>query len=119
MLLTQPTRRRKRSKSGANCFHSATTLGLLAGEAEGEQKIADLENQLKRFEDALKDYAAAADLYRKLQNEPRLAQVEISQALLLIKVGRGEGKKAAPLEQEVALTRSARASEGRNLPHMG
>ena len=75
-------------------------FGLLAGEAEGEQKIADLENQLKRFEDALKDYAAAADLYRKLQNEPRLAQVEISQALLLIKVGRG--KEAASLEQEVA-----------------
>jgi CHAT domain-containing protein len=75
-------------------------VGLLAGEAEAQHKIADLENQLKRTDDALKDYAIALELYRKLQNESQLARVEVSEALLFIKVGRG--KEAVSLEQEVA-----------------
>ena len=81
-------------------FSISQNLGLLAGEAEAEQKIAYLENQLTKTDDALKDYSAAADLYRKLQNESLLAQVQVSQALLLIKVGRG--KEALLLEHEVA-----------------
>lgn len=75
-------------------------VGFLAGEAEAEHKIAGLESQLAKSDDALNDYAAAADLYRKLQNEPLLAQVELSQALLLIKLGRG--KEALLLEHEIA-----------------
>jgi tetratricopeptide (TPR) repeat protein len=81
-------------------FSTSHDVGLLAGEAEAEQKIAGLEVQLERTDDALKDYAAAADLYRKLQNESLLAQVEVSQALLLIKIGRGQ--EAAALERQVA-----------------
>lgn len=73
---------------------------FLAGEAEAAQKTADLENQLKKTDDALRYYAVAADLYRKLQNEPLLAQVQVSQALLLIRTGRGT--EALSLEQEVA-----------------
>lgn len=74
--------------------------GIVFGEAESAQKTADLNNQLKKPDDALKYYAIAAELYHKLQNEPLLAQVQISQSLLLIKVGRG--KEAIPLEQDVA-----------------
>jgi CHAT domain-containing protein/uncharacterized protein HemY len=71
-----------------------------AGEAEAAQKAADLQNQLNKADGALKYYAIAADLYRKIQNEPLLAQVQISQALLLLKIGRGN--EALPLEREVA-----------------
>jgi CHAT domain-containing protein len=74
--------------------------GIVLGEAQAAQKIASLDNQLKKTDDALKYYAIAADSYRKLQNDPLLAQVELSQALLLIQVGRG--KEAIPFEQEVA-----------------
>ncbi len=73
---------------------------FLAGEAEASQKVANLDNQIKKSEDALKYYAIAAELYRKLQNEPLLAQVQVSQSLLLIQIGRGN--EALPLEQEVA-----------------
>jgi CHAT domain-containing protein len=74
--------------------------GILAGEAEAAHKVADLDNQLKKTDDALKYYAVAADLYRRLQNEPLLAQVEISQSQLLMQAGRG--KEALLLQQEVA-----------------
>lgn len=73
---------------------------VLAGEAEAADKVARLDNQLKKTDDALKYYAIAADLYRKLQNETLLAQVEISQSQLLFQAGRG--KEALVLEQEVA-----------------
>jgi len=73
---------------------------FLAGEGEAAQKVANLDSQLKKNDDALKYYAIAADLYRKIQNEPLLAQVEVSESLLLIQVGRG--KEALLLEQEVA-----------------
>jgi len=73
---------------------------LRIGEAEAERKIADLENQLKKFDDAVKDYAIAAGFYRSLQNESQLDQVEISESLLLIKLGRG--MEAVPLENEIA-----------------
>jgi CHAT domain-containing protein/uncharacterized protein HemY len=73
---------------------------LHIGEAEAEHKIADLENQLKKYDDALKDYGIAAGFYRSLQNESQLNQVEISESLLLIKLGRG--MEAVPLEDEIA-----------------
>ena len=73
---------------------------VLVGEAEAAQKIADLSNQFKRSEEALKYYAIAGNLYRRLQNEPLLAHVELSQSLLLIQVGRG--KEAVSLEYELA-----------------
>ncbi len=72
---------------------------LHIGEAEAEHKIADLENQLKKYDDALKDYGIAANFYRSLQNESQLNQVEISESLLLIKLGRG--MEAVPLEDEI------------------
>ncbi|HZV89180.1 MAG TPA: CHAT domain-containing protein [Candidatus Binatus sp.] len=72
---------------------------LHIGEAEAEHKIADLENQLKKYDDALKDYGIAANFYRSLQNESQLNQVEISESLLLIKLGRG--MEAVALEDEI------------------
>jgi CHAT domain-containing protein/lipopolysaccharide biosynthesis regulator YciM len=74
-------------------------LGLIAGEAEAEQKIAQLESQLKRFDEAVKDYALAVGFYRSLQNEALLNQTEISESLLLVQLGRG--KEALPLVDEV------------------
>jgi CHAT domain-containing protein len=74
--------------------------GLVAGEAEAAQKIGNLEGQMKLTEGALKDYAAAADLFNKLGNEDALNQVKISESLLLVNSGRG--KEAVPLVEEVA-----------------
>ena len=74
-------------------------IGLLAGEAEAEQKIATLESKLKKIEDAVKDYALAAGFYRSLQNESQLNQVETAEALLLIQLGRQ--KEALPLVQDI------------------
>jgi CHAT domain-containing protein/tetratricopeptide (TPR) repeat protein len=73
---------------------------LLAGEAEAEQRIGDLENQLKKSGDALQDYTLAISLYRSLHNDSLLDQVEISKSLLLIQLGRG--MEAVPLEDEIA-----------------
>lgn len=73
---------------------------VVIGEAEAAQKVADLANRLKETDDALKYYAIAANYYRQFQNEPSLAQVQVSESLLLIKIGRG--KEAIPLELEVA-----------------
>lgn len=80
-------------------FSISHDVGLLAGEAEAEQKIANLENQLKKFDDAARDYDLAAGLYRSLQNETLLNQVEISEALLLVQLGRQ--KEALPLVNEI------------------
>jgi CHAT domain-containing protein/tetratricopeptide (TPR) repeat protein len=74
-------------------------IGLVAGEAEAEQKIAQLESQLKKFEDAVKDYALTVGLYRSLQNEVLLNQVEVSESALLIQLGRG--MEALPLVHEI------------------
>lgn len=81
-------------------FSTSQKLGLLAGEAEAEQKVADLENQLKKTDEALKDYSLAAELYKQVGNEALLDQVEISESLLLVNSGRG--KEAVPLVEEVA-----------------
>jgi CHAT domain-containing protein/tetratricopeptide (TPR) repeat protein len=75
-------------------------LGLLPGEAEAEQKLADLEGKLKKTDDAVKDYAIAADLFRKLGNEALLDQVEIAESLLLVNSGRGI--EAVPIVEEIA-----------------
>jgi CHAT domain-containing protein/uncharacterized protein HemY len=74
--------------------------GFLAGEAEAKHKIADLENGLRKTDDALRDYAEAADLYKKMQNESSFFQVEFSASLLLLNLERG--KEAIPLVEEVA-----------------
>jgi CHAT domain-containing protein/tetratricopeptide (TPR) repeat protein len=83
---------------------------VLAGEAEAAQKVANLDLQLKRTDDALTHYEIAADLYRKLGNEPLLAQVELSQSVLLTQTGRG--KEAIPLEQDLASYASHHALRG-------
>src|SRR5208283_4445893 len=74
-------------------------LGLLAGEAEAEQKIANLESKLKKTEDAVKDYALSAGFYQSSQNESQLDQVEIDEAVLLVQLGRE--KEALPLVHDV------------------
>jgi len=81
-------------------FSTSLKLGLLAAEAEAKQKVADLENQLKKTDEALKNYALAAELYKKLGNEALLSQVQVSESLLL--VNSGHGKEAVPLVGEVA-----------------
>ena len=81
-------------------FSTSQGLGLSAGEAEAKEKTANLESQLKKTDEALKDYALAADLYRKLGNEASLDRVEISESILLLNVGRGN--EAAPLVEEIA-----------------
>jgi CHAT domain-containing protein len=80
-------------------------LNLVAGEAEAKHRIADLENRLKRGEEALKDYEAAASLYKNIGNENLLNQVDVSESLLLVQLGRG--KEAVPIvEQIVAYAKS-------------
>ena len=81
-------------------FSTSQGLGLTAGEAEAKEKAANLESQLKKTDDALKDYALAADLYRKLGNEAFVDRVEISESALLVNVGRGS--EAVPLVEEIA-----------------
>ena len=73
---------------------------VLLGEGEAADKVGDLYNQFKDTDHALKYYAIAADLYRKLHDEALLAHAEISESLLLIHANRG--KEAIVLEQEVA-----------------
>ena len=73
---------------------------VLAGAAEASQKVADLDNQLKNTDDALKYYAIGIDLFRRLQNETNLNQVEVAQSLLLEQVGRG--REALPLIADVS-----------------
>jgi CHAT domain-containing protein/tetratricopeptide (TPR) repeat protein len=70
-------------------------LRFLAEEAEAEHKIADLESQLKKVDDAVKDYALAAGFYRSLQNELGVLQVEGSEALLLLDLKRD--REAIPM----------------------
>lgn len=82
-------------------FSTSEKLGLLAGEAEAKQKVADLENQLKKSDEAFKNYTLAAELYKKIGNEALLDQVEIAESVVLINSGRG--KEAIPLVEEVAL----------------
>jgi tetratricopeptide (TPR) repeat protein len=71
----------------------------IAAQAEARQKIADLENQLKHPEEALKNYEAAAILYKRLGNQALLSQVQLEQAVLLVNLGRG--KEAIPILQEL------------------
>jgi CHAT domain-containing protein len=81
-------------------FSTSHGLDFLAGEAEAKEKIANLEAQLKKTNEAIKDYAVAADLYRKLGNEALLDQVEIAESVLLVNSGRGND--AVPLVEEIA-----------------
>jgi CHAT domain-containing protein len=74
-------------------------VGFLGGEAEAEQKIAELESKLKKTDDAVRDYALAAGFYRSLQNESQLNQVQIAQAVLLVQLNRP--KEAVPLIEEI------------------
>lgn len=81
-------------------FSTSRGLGLTAGEAEAKEKAANLKSQLKKTNEALKDYALAADLYRKLGNEAFVDRVEVSESVLLVNVGRGS--EAVPLLDEIA-----------------
>ena len=81
-------------------YSASRGLGLTAGEAEAKEKAANLESQLKKTDEALKDYALAADLYRKLGNEASVDRVEVSESVLLVNVGRGT--EAVPLVEEIA-----------------
>jgi len=80
-------------------FSISHDIGLVAGEAEAEQKIAGLERKLKKTEDAVKDYGLAAGFYRSLQNENQLNQVEIAEELLLVQLGRQ--REALPLLHDI------------------
>jgi len=77
-----------------SCEHS-----ILAGEAEAAQKIANLSNELKRTDDAVKYYGLAINLYRNLRNESLLEQAEVPQTLLLVQLGRG--REALPLVDDI------------------
>jgi tetratricopeptide (TPR) repeat protein len=81
-------------------FSTSQELGFAAGEAEAKEKAANLESQLKKTDEALKDYALAADLYRKLGNEAFLDRAEVSESILLVNAGRGS--EAVPLVEEIA-----------------
>jgi tetratricopeptide (TPR) repeat protein len=81
-------------------FSTSQELGFAAGEAEAKEKAANLESQLKKTGEALKDYALAADLYRKLGNEAFLDRAEVSESILLVNAGRGS--EAVPLVEEIA-----------------
>lgn len=74
-------------------------LGLTAGEAEAEHKIADIENSLKRSSDASNDYAAAARFYKQIGDAESVDQVEIAEALLLIRLERP--KEAVKLVNDI------------------
>jgi tetratricopeptide (TPR) repeat protein len=63
-------------------FSTSEKIGLLAGEAEAKQKVADLQNQLKKSDEALKNYTLAAELYKKIGNEALLDKVEIAKSLV-------------------------------------
>jgi tetratricopeptide (TPR) repeat protein len=91
-------------------FSISEGLGLLDGEAEAKQKTADLENRLKRTEDAVIDYKSAADLYRKLQNKVALDQVDVAEAVLLVQLNRG--KEAVPIVGEITAYAKDRGLRG-------
>jgi hypothetical protein len=86
-------------------------IGLLAGQAEALQKIANLESESNKNVEAIKDYAMAAELYRQLGNEARLDEVEISESVLLVNSSRGV--EAVPLVEEII------SYAGRALPSRG
>jgi CHAT domain-containing protein len=73
---------------------------ILIGQAEAAQKAANLYNQAKKPNDALKYFAIAADLLRKLNNEAALHEVEVSEAILLVNAERG--KDALPLLDRIS-----------------
>lgn len=81
-------------------FSTSQSLGFVFGQAEAKEKIADIEAQLKRTGDAIKDYIAAADLYKKVGNESKVNQVQVSAATLMVNSGKGE--EAIPLIREIA-----------------
>jgi len=99
-LLEAANRKDREAEIWLEAFSYCEDHRILLGQAEAAQKAANLYNQAKKPEDALKYYAIATDLYLKLQNDPQLAQIHVSQSLLLIQMGRG--REALPLEQEVA-----------------
>jgi CHAT domain-containing protein/tetratricopeptide (TPR) repeat protein len=80
-------------------FSTSQEIGLPAGQAEAKEKVANLESQLKKTEDALQDYRSAADLYRKQGSDAFVDRVEISEAVLLVNLGRG--KEALPIVEEI------------------
>jgi tetratricopeptide (TPR) repeat protein len=80
-------------------YSFSESIGLLVAKAESAKKVADLNAQLKRTQEALRYYSTALASFRQLQNEPLLLQTLISESLLLVQVGKGE--EAIPLTEEV------------------
>jgi hypothetical protein len=76
-------------------FSYSRDHGILIGQAEAAQKVASLYNQTKKPEDALKYYAIAVDLLRKLNSDAALHEVEVYEAIVLVNAQRG--KDALPL----------------------
>jgi tetratricopeptide (TPR) repeat protein len=99
--LNAANRKAEELKVWQEMYSSSHNLNFVAVEAESAQKIADLNNQLKNFDEALKFYAIASELYEKLENEQLLEQVELSQVLLLVQLGRG--KEAIPFAQNISI----------------
>jgi CHAT domain-containing protein len=99
--LDAANRKAEELKVWQEMYLSSRDLNFVAVEGESAQKIADLNNQLKNFDEALKYYAFASELYEKLENAQLLEQVELSQVLLLVQLGRG--KEAIPLAEKISL----------------
>jgi CHAT domain-containing protein/tetratricopeptide (TPR) repeat protein len=91
-------------------YSSSQTLNFVAVEAESAHKIADLNNQSKTFDEALKYYAIASELYKKLDNAQLVEQVELSQVLLLVQLGRG--KEAIPFAHNISVYAKDRKLRG-------
>lgn len=91
-------------------YSSSHNLEFVAVEAESAHKIADLNNELKNFDQALKYYAVASDLYKRLENPQLVEQVELSQVLLLVQLGRA--KEAIPFAQNIGVYAKDRKLRG-------
>lgn len=79
---------------------AAVSSAMTAVLGEAALRIASIYNQKGDASNALKYFACAVDASRKVQNWPRLSQSLTGEALLLIKLGRGED--AVPYEREIA-----------------
>jgi tetratricopeptide (TPR) repeat protein len=99
-VLEAADQKEKEVEIWAEVFSTSQVLGLLAGQAEAKEKAANLESQLKRNEAALKDYALAVELYRKLGSETLVNRAEISESVLLVNLGRG--REAISVVEEIA-----------------
>ena len=68
-LLGAANQKERELETWQEIYEYSRDHNVLAGEAEAAQKVANLDLQLKKTDDALTHYRIAADLYRKLENE--------------------------------------------------